>query len=171
MTGCIACLPTVSRTFAHVYGLKHWRMLASWKYSVLQDFVSEWTQPARLGQTHIHGIFSESRQVKHRAAMRFKCQSLDLRSMVSVFTAFTEQDLVPLGACRAECAAALALASMCKLIDSTGTIAIEAAELLAAIHRYLECFVTVFGYGWLTPKAHWLLHLPECVQNIGIIVN
>ena len=37
--------------------------------------------------------------------------------------------------------------------------------------KFLEMFTNAFGFEWLTPKCHWLLHLPETLKSHGRLLN
>ena len=103
--------------------------------------------------------------------MRIKCQCSDLLSLVSVLAVFTENVLLPLEACDDACNAVLALVDVVELIEITKRTSVQPHALLAAVHRYLELYVPVFGFEWLAPKDHWLLHLAETLAELGLLLN
>ena len=54
---------------------------------------------------------------------------------------------------------------------ATARITVRPEKLETAIHCFLEAFVAAFGFEWLTPKAHWLLHLPRQLARYGRLMN
>ena len=71
-------------------------------------------------------------------------------------------------------AACFAMASLLYLVDlivASARVTVLPEQLLGAVHRFLQAFVDAFGYEWLTPKCHWLLHLPETLGRFGRLLN
>ena len=71
----------------------------------------------------------------------------------------------------AACHALLFLIELAHLIVATARIEVSPAKLLGLVHRFLEAFTAAFGFEWLTPKCHWLLHLPETLKRLGKLLN
>ena len=65
------------------------------------------------------------------------------------------------------CNALVSLIELSEIIVSTARMPVEPAMLLGRVHKSLETLKTAFGVEWLTPKCHWLLHLPECLDIHG----
>ena len=85
---------------------------------------------------------------------------------------FASHVLFPLGICNADVAAFLALADVLDLIVNTAKGIVAHDTLLDAIHKFLELFVAAWGFEWLIPKVHWLLHLPaQMLRNNGKLLN
>ena len=145
-------------------------------YPVFSEFVSRWTWPARVqGTGHLAEIYTESRAEKHRSAQHIKCQASDLLSLILVLSHFTSTVLMAAAGanenCVKACQAFLALIEVCELIASTVRHTVQPAMLLGRIHRFLELFVGSFGYEWLTPKFHWLLHYADALAKNGRLFN
>jgi hypothetical protein len=140
-------------------------------YTTFSDYSSNWKFPKRLHAAHLSEIFSASRKDKHRDAKHIKCQASDLLTLTPVLALFTRKVLLSFGVCREECIAFLALADVVELILSTSRNKVTAPQLLGRVHRFLDTFVHAFGEDYMTPKYHWLLHLPECLLKFGLLLN
>ena len=82
------------------------------------------------------------------------------------------QVLLAMGArCAKECEAFLALHDLTELLTSTGRLDIQPHRLLGATHRFLDMFVHAYGFEWLIPKAHWLLHMADALRRHGVLPN
>ena len=139
-------------------------------YTEFSDFVSKWTWPARvMGTAHIPEIFTDTRADKHRKARHIKCQASDLLSIIVILAHFTKTLLTTAADgdrdCMNACTAFLALIDVCELIALSHSVEINPAALLGKIHRFLELFVAAWGFAWMTPKMHWMLHYPEALQK------
>ena len=73
--------------------------------------------------------------------------------------------------CNAACTALLLLIELAHLVVATARITVSPARLLGLIHRFLEAFTAIFGFEWLTPKCHWLLHLPDALRRFGRLLG
>lgn len=142
-------------------------------YESFNGYIGRWKWPSRIHGSNMSKLFSAARAEKHRNAMHVKGQASDIMSAVQVLLHFTRTVLYETGndACKKACEAFIALAIVCELIGETSRSAIPAALLLGKIHRFLELFVDSWGFEWLTPKSHWLLHLAETLQKLGKLVN
>jgi hypothetical protein len=140
-------------------------------YTTFSEYLEKWKFPVRIHGDHLAEIFEESRAKKHRKAQHIKCQASDLLSITTVLAIFVQTVLIPLHMCDAECMAFLAVADLVDIILSTSRNEVPAAVLLARVHCFLDKFVHAFGYDWMTPKFHWLLHLAEALQRLGLLLN
>ncbi len=142
-------------------------------YSVFADFLSKWTWPQRIHGSHLAEIFSNDRQPKHRKAKHIKSQASDLLSIVGVIAFFTQTVLmnIPDVNCKAECEAFLALINVIELVVATSRMSVPPYKLLVAVEKFLSLFAASFGFKWMIPKFHWLLHLAKQLQNMGMLLN
>lgn len=146
-------------------------------YAMFASYVRSWKWPSRLNDSHLADIFEVPRPDKHRAAKHIKCQASDLLSLVGVLAHFTRTILMTTAInadirdCVKACSVFLALVDVCELVSETARSQVSAAKLLGSIHRFLELFVDSWGFEWLTPKCHWLLHFPEALQKNGRLFN
>ena len=147
-------------------------------YSTFSDFVSNWTWPSRLGSNlniRLAEIFIAARADKHRKAKHIKCQASDLLSLNGVLAHFTKTFLTAAArgndACVKACSAFLALMDVCELVALTARYEVQPARLLGRVHRFLSLFVDAFGWQWLSPKLHWMLHYPEALRKNGRLFN
>ncbi len=141
-------------------------------YEAFSDYVYHWKWPGRLHGDHLGDIFISDRRDKHRNANHIKCQASDMLSLIGVLGNFTQTVLMSLDpAVTPACDALLALIHVAETISSSHRVTVSPAVLLGSVHRFLDCFTTAFGYEWLTPKAHWTLHLPETLQRFGRLLN
>ena len=140
-------------------------------YSTFSEFISRWTWPARVnGAAHLPEIFTDARAEKHRKAKHIKCQASDLLSLIGVLAHFTKTVLTAAANDDADinaCSAFLALIDVCELIALTHSVEVQPAKLLGKVHRFLELFVATWGFEWLMPKMHWLLHFAETLMKNG----
>ena len=65
----------------------------------------------------------------------------------------------------------MALVQVCELVADSVRYDVLPAELLGKVHRFLELFVAAFGYEWLTPKLHWMLHYAEALLKNKRLFN
>ncbi|CAK0813409.1 unnamed protein product [Prorocentrum cordatum] len=79
--------------------------------------------------------------------------------------------LRPMGAANAACDAMISCVRLSELVVATSRIDVSPARLLGCVHKFLESFTAAFGYECLTPKCHWLLHLPEILEKNGRRLN
>ena len=73
-------------------------------------------------------------------------------------------------ACPREVSVYLAL---CDVIDclscfARGKITPEAVQ--RCVHTFLQLFCDVFGFEYMTPKFHWLLHFGDYAKRFGMLV-
>ena len=140
-------------------------------YAAFSEFLSNWKYPGRLHGDHLSEIFGENRRDKHRNAKHIKCQASDMLSVLGVLSLFVQTVLRPLNLCEASCRAMLSCIELALLVVATARIDVSPARLLGVVHRFLEDFTNAFGFDWLIPKAHWLLHLPESLKRFGRLLN
>ena len=144
-------------------------------YQVFSDYCSRWKWPAWKQCAKLAEIFAGDRASKHRKAKHIKCQASDMLSLMGVLAVFTRSVLMRSGAVDRDSTNAyeafLALVIVCELIADTARYAVDPAQLLGSVHRFLELFVTAFGFEWLTPKCHWLLHYADVLVNNGRLFN
>ena len=140
-------------------------------YESFAGFLSHWKYPGRLHGDRLSEIFSSERRDKHRAAKHIKCQASDLLSICSVLGLYINAVLLPLAINDGACHTMSRLLYVVDLIVSSARLDLPPATLLAAIHKFLEAFVGSFGNKYLTPKCHWLLHLPETLSRLGMLMN
>ena len=138
-------------------------------YDGFATYVEKWKWPRRLNNNQLADHFAAPRAKKHRQACRIKCQASDMLSCMGVLALFTQTVLLPLGICNNECAAFLALAEIVDFITAATRNNVQPETLLGSVHRFLELFVAAFGYEWLTPKCHWLLHFAKHLSRLGYL--
>ena len=57
------------------------------------------------------------------------------------------------------------------LIISVPRAHVEPSSLDNLVERFLELFVHAFGFEWMTPKFHWLLHFGDHLEKWHILLN
>ena len=107
----------------------------------------------------------------HRAAMPIKCQARDLLSMMGVLQLYAQTILLPMGTNNSSCEALLSCIEVAQLAIATSRTNVRPERLLGVAHRFQQNFTSAFGFKWLTPKCHWLLHLPETLKSHGRLLN
>jgi hypothetical protein len=131
-------------------------------YTILSEYIAKWRWPSRVGGDHLSEIFAEGRKEKHRKAERIKCQASDMLSMMPIITLFAINVLMKLGLnIKAECNAWIALADLVEMVIASGRITISPDKLRAAVESFLSRFVDAWGFDWMTPNFHWLLHFGD----------
>ena len=139
-------------------------------YSVFSNYIANWIWPGRLHSNSLPDIFADARKDNHRKAHHVKCQASDMLSMLPVLAIFTTQVLMQLGN-RLQCTAFLALVWVVDLIMASSRITVSPQQLLNAVENFLELFKDAFGVEWMSPKFHWLLHLPGVLRKNGKLLN
>jgi hypothetical protein len=141
-------------------------------YQVFSTYVANWRWPMRLKQKHstLPEIFTEQRKDNHRRANHIKCQASEMLSLIPVMAIFTMHVLMKMD-CTAECNVWLALVDVVDLIVASSRITVPSARLLAAVEKFLQLFVDVWGHEWMVPKFHWLLHLPGVLSRFLKLLN
>ena len=135
------------------------------------DYLSHWRFPARLHAHHLAELFQGARKESHKKAKHIKCQASDLLTVMGPLSQYIKSVLQVADVAANACISMLALCDLVELVDATARISVRPADLEASVHRFLETFVVAFGSEWLTPKAHWLLHLPALLQRFGRLLN
>jgi hypothetical protein len=140
-------------------------------YETFSDYAATWMWPLRLHGDHLAAIFETGRRDKHRAAKHIKCQASDMLSLIGVLAVFTKKVLMHVGTCNAECAAFLAFVDVVDLLTNTQKFNVRPSALSDAVHKFLQLFTETFGFDWMTPKFHWLLHFAKLLQKLGMLLN
>ena len=91
--------------------------------------------------------------------MHIKCQASDMLSMMPVIALYCHLALMPI--CPKACRSFLALADVVEFLWAAGRSTLEAPALDALVEKFLALYVDEFGWEWLTPKFHWLLHFGD----------
>ena len=143
-------------------------------YEAFSEFLSNWFFPGRLHADHLSEIFAGHRRDKHRDAHHIKCQASDMLTLIDVLSLYVRTVLLASNInadCNAASHALLLLIELAHLIVATSRVTVSPACLLALMHRFLDAFTNAFGFDWLTPKCHWLLHLPKALRRFGRLLN
>ena len=134
-------------------------------YESFSKYVSHWKWPRMLHADHLSEIFAQDRRDKHRKAKHIKCQASDMLSMMPIVTLFATNVMMNLGInISDECNAWLALADLVDIVIASARITITPDKLRAAAEKFLQTFVTAWGFDWMTPKFHWLLHFGDILE-------
>ena len=136
-------------------------------YTTYSEFIANWKWPSRLHSAHLAEIFSESRSKKHRAAKQIKCQASDGLSLLGVTRRFTSSVLKPLDEANIASDAFLNFVEVIEIIIAASKSNVAPGQLLEAVETFLASFVAAFGFEWMTPKFHWLLHMHRYIGKWG----
>ena len=146
-------------------------------YEVFSNFIANWKWPGRLHSTFLHEIFADDRKKKHRDAKHIKCQASDGLSLIAVAAHFVVSVLLNLKKlgkttrdCDAECYAFLALCDLVDLIVAASRMRVAPDKLLTSVETFLDLFEKAWGIEWMTPKFHWLLHIPNQLRMFGFLM-
>lgn len=142
-------------------------------YNTFLEFLQSWCWPAKFKKTaeELGEIFGPERTKSSRKAKHIKCSASECWCLLMPLYVFVKQVLLRFDDHNAECNVFLAMIDMIDLIVSTPKRRIEPANLLAAVHKFLELFVAVWGFEWTTPKYHWLLHFAEFLAKMHEIMD
>ena len=130
-------------------------------YESLSAYLSNWRFPGRLHATHLGDILTAERRESHRKSHHIKCQASDLLNIMGPLAQFATHALQAAGVANLACLALLGLVDLADLIVAASRIAVTPTMLQAEVQRFLAAYTAAFGFEWMTPKAHWLLHLPS----------
>ena len=103
--------------------------------------------------------------------MHIKCQASDMLSLVPVLHMYCSQVLLPLGLCKPAVDAFMALCYLVQVVWCSGRAELSAASLDAISEDFLAKFEKAFGYQWMVPKHHWLLHLGDALEKNKCLPN
>ena len=121
----------------------------------------------RLKQANLHDLVAEGRRETNTKGKQFKClasQGLSLYAVMSVILHLFYM------ACPGEVSVYLAL---CDVIDCLSCFArgkITPETIKRCVHTFLQLFCDVFGFEYMTPKFHWLLHFGDYAKRFGMLV-
>ena len=148
-------------------------MLVHEPYTLFEGFLAHFNWPKRVsGSTQLSKIFSRDRVASHRAAKHLKLQASDSLSIYPVLALFVQTVVLPSGQCDAACNAFLALIDVMDFITAVPRGNIDPDMIAAAVHRFLEQFVAVWGHDYTHPKFHWLLHFAShLIAFNGILLS
>jgi hypothetical protein len=140
-------------------------------YAILSEYIARWRWPSRIGDDYLADIFSKERRDKHRKAKHIKCQASDMMSLMVVVTLFATSVLMKLGInITDECNAWIALADLVDIVIASARIKIEPSKLHTAVETFLERFTAAWGFDWMTPKFHWLLHFTRMLVRFKCLL-
>ena len=129
-------------------------------YQAFSNYISHWTWPSRIHGNHLHDIFSKEKQDTHRKARRIKAQASDMLSIIGVTAMFiikvVRHACGP--ACSQYCEAMLALITVIETLMQAPKIKPDPTWLLSLCERFLDLFKEAWGYDFMIPKFHWMLH-------------
>ncbi len=134
-------------------------------------FPSNWRFSGRLHATHLGDTFIAERRESHRKSHHIKCQASDLLTIMGPLAQFATHALQAAGVANLACLALLCLVDLTDLIVATARIEVTPTMLQAEVQRFLAAYTAAFGFEWMTPKAHWLLHLPAQLRRFGRLLN
>ena len=140
-------------------------------YESFSAYLSNWRFPARLHAAHLSDLFTTDRAEKHRAAKHIKCQASDLLTLLGPLDVFINNVLRPRGVALAACHAMQCLICLVNLIVAASRIDVDPDTMRDEVERFLAAFVAAFGLEWMTPKCHWLLHLPRLLRKFKRFFN
>jgi hypothetical protein len=136
-------------------------------YNTLYTCCERWHWPMRLKQAKMQDHFAEGRREINTKGKKFKCQASQGLSLYAVVGIVLHLFYM---VCPGEVAVYFAL---CDVIDclscfARGKISHEAIQ--RCVHTFLQRFCDVFGFGYMTPKFHWLLHFGDYAKRFGLLV-
>ena len=141
-------------------------------YSRFQIYVKLWTFPGGLLTSHtLSNIFAQKRQSSNDKAKAFKCQASEGLSVIPLIAFYVMKVFMGAGIAVAACTAFVHLADLVDLISAVATGSVSPETLRDCVGRFLDSCVAA---GWLphmTPKFHWLIHLPRYLARWGMLLS
>ena len=136
-------------------------------YPLVNTLLQHWHWPVRMRQTKLHEMFTMARRGTNNEAKRFKCQASEGLSLYAVLA-------VILG-CFTECPHEfMVYLLLCDLIDCFVAVSrggsVDPSLLKDRVHAFLQAFCSVYGYEFMTPKFHWLLHFPKHLEEFKMLI-
>ena len=112
-------------------------------------------------------MFTMARRGTNNEAKRFKCQASEGLSLYAV--------LAVILACFTECPHEfMVYLLLCDLIDCFVAVSrggsVDPSLLKDRVHAFLQAFCSVYGYEFMTPKFHWLLHFPKHLEEFKMLI-
>lgn len=141
-------------------------------YELFGEYISKWRWPGRIANmANVAKIFLGDKKEKHRKAQHIKCQASELMTVSSVLALFVQRVMLPSRVCDDACKAFLALSDVVDFTTCANRGRVSADLLRDAVHKFLSLFVGMWGFEWLTPKFHWLLHYSIVLRKFGMLFN
>ena len=100
-----------------------------------------------------------------------KCTASDMLSLIPVLAMWCQSVLVPLALCTPAVNAFIALCNIVQCLWCAGRSTLQPDTLDALVEDFLAKFSGVWGFAWMTPKFHWMLHFGDHLRKLGFLAN
>ena len=139
-------------------------------YTAIADFVQEWHWPRRVGDRGASGadVFTSAKIKKFYEERKFKTSASEALSLYSVMAVFVDQPHID--ALQAPSITCFRLC--CDVLDALQSVSRSQCtpeQLADRILRFLRFFKLCFGEDAMSPKFHYMLHIPRQYKTHGIL--
>ena len=88
-------------------------------------------------------------------------------SLIPVLAMWCQAVLLPLALCTPAVNAFIALCNIVQCLWCAGRSTLQPDTLDALVEDFLAKFSGVWGFAWMTPKFHWMLHFGDHLRKLG----
>ena len=134
-------------------------------------YLAMWHWPSRFCVAGLAGIFSKKGAKSSKQAKFLKCSGSEGLAIYPVMAYFIQRFILPKGICSNACRAFLAC---CDVLDYlvSAPLGCVTPEMLRDSIRTLLTFCELSGWrGHMTPKFHWMIHLPRALARFGTLIS
>ena len=140
-------------------------------YDRVERHVKSYRWPSRVHSAALSSVFSLKGKKSSRKAKHVKCQASDGLSLVPVLAIFFGCVALSWDLCDAECYVFLAFADVVDYISAVPRGGVDPDMLRTAVCKFLYLFANTFGFDYMIPKFHWLLHFGSHLLNFGTLIS
>jgi len=140
-------------------------------WSMIGEYLALWTWPGGVKGSTLGNAFSPNRAEASRKAKHLKCTASEGLSMYSLIAFFMSTVVAPTGLCPLALAAYFALADVIDLVIAIPRKLATADMLRTSIERFLDACVAAGWRCYMTPKFHWLVHLPRELSRFNVLIT
>ena len=143
---------------------------AGYTQAVLHSWIQKWVMPKRMQTGNSAAdIMDERRHANHLKECTLKATASECLTFMCLFASFLEGTLgAGLGdAFNTQVACFLQLVQIIELIVRSAKHHTDVEALKKCIGNYLAHFSELFGSAVMTPKFHFLMHIPAVIEKFG----
>ena len=139
----------------------------------VHGYIAFWQWPGRLSfnTALLQTMFCPKRKASSMTAKFIKGQASDFLSLNAVLAYFLRAVLIPGGRCLAECRACEALCDIVECMQAVALNIITPVDLRARIDAFYDLCEAAGWRKFMHPKFHWLVHLPQYLQRLGMLLS
>ena len=139
-------------------------------YARLYAYCASFHWPAfRRHGSAVQGLFTHKRQVANTNAKNFKAAASEFLSLYPILALYVVRVVLRAGICIYECKSFLALCDLVDLLLVANLGKCTPKQLQDAVTAFLDACKEADWEQYMTPKFHWLIHLPYHLQYFGCL--